>query len=122
MAGSSSDVARSLVGVAVRTGAPRPDISTPDAVKKTLAAAKSVVISSGPSGVYLNALFEKLGIMADLKPKLKVTPPGVAVAEWLAQGRGALGLQQVSGLIHYPGHPFLRPLPQDIQEGTGFSG
>ncbi len=122
MAGSRSDVARSLVGVAVRTGAPRPDISTPDAVKKTLAAAKSVVISSGPSGVYLNALFEKLGVMADLKPKLKVTPPGVAVGEWLAKGEGELGFQQVSELIHYPGIQFLGPLPQDIQKVTVFSG
>src|SRR5258708_37900521 len=111
MAGSSSDVARSLVGVAVRTGAPRPDISTPDAVKKTLAAAKSVVISSGPSGVYLNALFEKLGVMADLKPKLKGTPPGVAVGGWLAKCRGEPRLPQGGEPIHVPGHPSLRPPP-----------
>src|SRR3954463_392039 len=69
MAGSTSDVARSLVAVAVRAGVPKPDISTSDAVKKALTGAKSVIISSGPSGVYLNGLFEKLGVMGDLKPK-----------------------------------------------------
>jgi len=122
MAGSRSDVARSLVGVGVKAGAPRPDISTTDAVKKALAAAKSVVISSGPSGVYLNTLFDKLGVMAELKPKLKVTPSGVAVGDWLAKGEGELGFQQVSELIHYPGVQFVGALPQDIQKVTVFSG
>jgi len=122
MAGSRSDVARSLVGVAVKAGAPKPDISTTDAVKRALAAAKSVVISTGPSGVYLNGLFEKLGVMAELKPKLKVTPSGVAVGDWLAKGEGELGFQQVSELIHYPGVQFVGALPQDIQKVTVFSG
>ncbi len=122
MAGSRSDVARSLVGVGVKAGAPKPDISTTDAVKKALAAAKSVVISSGPSGVYLNTLFDKLGVMAELKPKLKVTPSGVAVGDWLAKGEGELGFQQVSELIHYPGVQFVGALPQDIQKVTVFSG
>ena len=62
MAGSRADVARSLVGVAVRAGAPKPDISTAEAVKKAVLAAKSVGISTGPSGVYMSALFEKMGI------------------------------------------------------------
>lgn len=122
MAGSRSDVARSLVGVAVRNGAPKPDISTTDALKKTLAAAKSVVISSGPSGVYLNTLFDKLGVMAELKPKLKVTPSGVAVGEVLAKGEGELGFQQVSELVHYPGIQYVGALPNDIQKVTVFSG
>ena len=122
MAGSRSDVARSLVGVGVKAGAPKPDIGTTDAVKKALAAAKSVVISSGPSGVYLNTLFDKLGVMAELRPKLKVTPSGVAVGDWLAKGEGELGFQQVSELIHYPGVQFVGALPQDIQKVTVFSG
>jgi len=122
MAGSTSDVARSLVGVAVKAGAPKPDISSTDAVKKTLAAAKAVAISSGPSGVYLNGLFERLGIMADLKPKLKIAPPGSNVGEMVAKGEGELGFQQVSELLHYPGIQYLGPLPADIQKVTVFSG
>lgn len=122
MAGSTSDLARSVVGVAVRAGVPRPDISSTDAVKKTLAAAKSVAISTGPSGVYLNGLFERLGMMADLKPKLKVAPPGSNVGEIVAKGEAEIGFQQVSELIHYPGVTFLGPLPADLQKVTVFSG
>jgi molybdate transport system substrate-binding protein len=122
MAGSRADVARSGVGVAVKAGAPKPDISSADALKKTLAAAKSVAISSGPSGVYLNGLFERMGVMAELKPKLKVTPPGANVGETVAKGEVEIGFQQVSELIHYPGVAFLGPLPADIQKVTIFSG
>src|SRR5882724_480594 len=122
MAGSTSDVARSVVGVAVKAGAPKPDISSTDAVKKTLAAAKSVAISTGPSGVYLNGLFERLGIMADLKPRLKIAPPGANVGEIVAKGEAEIGFQQVSELIHYPGVTFLGALPADLQKVTIFSG
>lgn len=122
MAGSTSDIARSLVGVAVKAGAPKPDISTADAVKKTLAAAKSVAISSGPSGVYLNGLFERLGIMSDLKPKLKVMPPGSNCGDAVAKGEAEIGFQQVSELIHCPGVTFLGPLPAELQKVTIFSG
>src|SRR3977135_2492344 len=63
MAGSRADFARSLVGVAVRAGAPKPDISSPEALKKTLLAAKSIGISTGPSGVYLTGLFQRMGVL-----------------------------------------------------------
>ena len=66
MAGSRADIARSLVGVAVRAGSPKPDISSPEALKRTLAAAKTIGISTGPSGVYLTSLFEKMGMLAEL--------------------------------------------------------
>jgi molybdate transport system substrate-binding protein len=122
MAGSRSDVARSGVGVAVRAGAPRPDISSAEAVKRALAAAKSVAISSGPSGVYLNGLFERMGVLAELKPKLRIAPPGANVGEVVAKGEAELGFQQVSELIHFPGIAFLGPLPAEIQKMTIFSG
>jgi molybdate transport system substrate-binding protein len=122
MAGSSTDIARSLVGVAVRACAPKPDISTPDALKKTLAAAKTVSISTGPSGVYLNELFDKMGIAAALKPKLKIAQPGMPVGELVAKGEAEIGFQQVSELIHHPGVTYLGPLPAELQNVTVFSG
>jgi molybdate transport system substrate-binding protein len=122
MAGSRADVARSGVGVAVRAGAPKPDISSPEALKKTLAAAKSIGISQGPSGVYLNQLFEKMGILAELKPKFRTPPPGTNMGEVIAKGEAEIGFQQVSELIHYPGITFLGPLPAELQKVTVFSG
>ena len=122
MAGSRADIARSGVGVAVRAGAPKPDISSTNALKQALAEAKSVAISSGPSGVYLNGLFERLGVMEQLKPKLKVTASGVPVGELVAKGEAELGFQQVSELIHFPGVAFVGALPAEIQKVTVFSG
>src|SRR5712691_6452634 len=74
VAGSRVDVARSGVGVAVRSGLPKPDIGSTEALKRALAAAKSVAYSTGPSGVYMEALFQRLGIADEIKPKLKVAP------------------------------------------------
>src|SRR5438270_13210508 len=79
VAGSRVDLAKSGVGAGVPKGAPKPDISTVDALKKTLLAAKSIGYSTGPSGVYIVALFEKLGVAADRKPKLRQTPTGALV-------------------------------------------
>src|SRR5439155_982806 len=84
--GSRVDLAKSGVGVAVRSGAPRPDIGSVEALKRALRAAKSIGYSSGPSGVYLSGLFERLGIAGELKPKLTQTPPGVFVGELIARG------------------------------------
>jgi len=122
MAGSRSDVASSKVGVAVKAGAPKPDISTAEAVKKALTAAKSIGISTGPSGVYLNQLFEKMGILAELKPKMRTPPSGANIGELVAKGEAEIGFQQVSELIHYPGVTFIGPLPAELQKVTVFSG
>jgi molybdate transport system substrate-binding protein len=78
--GSRVDLAKSGVGVGVKAGAPKPDISTTEALKKTLLAAKSVGYSTGPSGVYMLGLFQRLGIADEIKGKLKQTPTGVFVA------------------------------------------
>ena len=87
VAGSRVDLAKSGVGAGVPAGAPKPDIGTLDALKKTLLAAKSIGYSTGPSGVYLAGLFQTLGVADGLKPKLTQTPTGVFVGTSLRTGR-----------------------------------
>jgi molybdate transport system substrate-binding protein len=119
--GSRSDVAKSGIGVAVRTGQPQPDISSGEAVRSAVLAAKSVAYSSGPSGFYLADLFSRMGIAEQIKDKVKQTPSGVQVGEVVARGEADLGFQQVSELLHLKGIHYLGPLPADIQYVTTFS-
>jgi ABC-type molybdate transport system substrate-binding protein len=95
------DLAKSEVGAAVRSGARKPDIGSVEALKSALRAAKSIVYSSGPSGVYLAELFQRLGIAEELKSKAKQAPPGMLVGELVARGDFELcpagaGLRQVA--------------------------
>jgi molybdate transport system substrate-binding protein len=122
VAGSRVDIARSGVGVAVKAGAPKPDLSSADALKRALGAAKTVGISTGPSGVYLNSLFETLGMKEELKAKLRVAPSGTAVGDLVAKGEAEIGFQQVSELVHFKGIQFVGPLPAEVQRMTVFSG
>lgn len=119
--GSRVDLAKSGVGVGVKTGAPKPDISTTDAFKKALLAAKSIGYSTGPSGNYVVGLFDRLGIADQVKPKLKQTPTGVFVGTITANGDVEIGIQQVSEMSQYPGVDYVGPLPADIQRMTVFS-
>ena len=121
VAGSRVDLAKSGVGVAVKAGAPKPDISSGEAVKKAMLAAKSVAYSTGPSGVYVGALIEKLGIADEIKARTKRTPRGTRVGQLLASGEAELGFQQISELIHETGIDFIGPLPADVQNYTNFS-
>jgi molybdate transport system substrate-binding protein len=121
VAGSRVDLAKSGVGVAVKAGAPKPDISSGEAVKKAMLAAKSLAYSTGPSGVYVEALIAKFGIAEEMKAKTKRTAPGSRVGQYLARGEADLGLQQVSELIHETGIDYLGPLPPDVQNYTLFS-
>ena len=116
--GSRVDLAKSGVAVAVSAGAPKPDISTTEALKKTLLAAKSIGYSTGPSGNYVISLFQRMGIADEVKPKLKQTPTGVFVASIIASGEAEIGFQQVSELIAAPGVDYVGPLPADIQQMT----
>jgi len=121
VAGSKVDLVRSSVGVAVKAGAAKPDLKSSDDLKQTLLAAKSVGYSTGPSGVYLVSLFEKMGIASEIKSKAKVTTPGVPVATLIRNGDAEIGFQQVSELIHEAGIDFLGPIPAEIQKVTVFS-
>ena len=121
VAGSRVDFASSGTGLAVRKGAAKPDISSPDAFKKTLLAAKSIGYSTGPSGVYMLSVFEKLGIAGEVKSKLKQTPSGVFVGTLIATGETEVGFQQISELVHFPGIDYVGPLPGELQRMTMFS-
>jgi molybdate transport system substrate-binding protein len=121
VAGSRVDFAKSGTGLAVRKGAPKPDISSADALRKTLLAAKSIGYSTGPSGVYMLSVFEKLGITDQVKAKLKQSPSGVFVGTLIASGETEVGFQQISELVHFPGIDYVGPLPGDLQRLTVFS-
>ena len=121
VAGSRVDLAKSGTGLAVRKGAAKPDISSADALKRTLLAAKSIGYSTGPSGLYMLTVFERLGIADQVKGKLKQTPSGVFVGNLIANGDAEVGFQQISELVHFAGIDYVGPLPADLQRMTMFS-
>jgi molybdate transport system substrate-binding protein len=115
VAGSRVDFVRSGAGVAVRAGAPKPDIGTPDALKRALLAAKSVGYSQGPSGVHFMSTMARLGIADEIKAKGVVPPLGTRVGTLIAKGEAEIGVQQITELLQIPGIDFVGPLPQELQ-------
>jgi len=115
-----SEVGRVGMGVAVKEGAPLPDISTTDAFKKTLLGAKSIVYidpTRGTSGKHFASVLEKLGIAAEMKPKSK-TMEGGFVAEAVAKGEAELAIHQITEILPVKGVKLVGPLPPDLQKVT----
>ena len=125
-ADSKMPLAESFIGMVVRAGQPKPDISTTDALRKTLLDAKSVAYSDSSSGTYLSTVgFKKLGVaeaVAAKSRKVRGPPSGEPVAAVVARGEAEIGFQQVAELIHVPGVDFVGTVPADVQPPTYFIG
>ena len=120
-AGSRVDLAKSIIGVASRPGAPKPNLTSGETLKQSLLASKKIILSGGPSGVYLADLFKKMGIADQIKSKTVMLAPGASPAEAVARGEGDIGFTQVSELLAVKGIDYLGPIPDDVQQIVTFS-
>jgi molybdate transport system substrate-binding protein len=122
--GSRTDLAKTGVGVVVKSGSPLPDISTDDAFRKTLLAAKSVAFidpkAGGSSGIYVERLLRQLGIADEINAKA-VLVHGGAVADHIADGEAEIGIHQISEILPVAGTTLVGPLPADIQNFTVYA-
>ncbi|MGB6535760.1 MAG: substrate-binding domain-containing protein [Xanthobacteraceae bacterium] len=112
-AGTQTDIARSAVGLCVRSGARRPDIGTVAALKRVLLDAHSLGYSDGPSGAYVAGLLQRLGIAEQMQPKTRLT--SAPVAELVAAGEAEIGIQQIVAILPIAGAELVGPLPSQLQ-------
>ena len=118
---SSVDLVDSRIGLAVRAGAPKPDISTVEALRQALLNASSIAYSASASGVYFETeLLKRLGIEAEVKPKSKKIL-SERVAAVVVRGDAEMGFQQISEILEVPSAELVAPLPDEVQRITVFS-
>ncbi len=124
--GSRVDLGRTVTGVAVKAGAPAPDISTPEAFVEALVDAKSVgypdPAGGGSSGIYFRDLLERLGLAAEMAKKEVLSERGEGVAQSVADGRAELGITFISEIVTVPGTQVIGPLPGDMHNVNTYSG
>jgi molybdate transport system substrate-binding protein len=119
--GSRVELGDSRIGMAVRSGAPKPDIGSVEALKETLLHARSIAYSDSASGVYIEReLFRKLGIEDQVKAKAKMVPK-IPVASVVANGDYEVGFQQVAELLPVPGATFVGKIPESLQSVTRYA-
>lgn len=119
--GSGVDLVRSNIGAAVRAGAPKPDITTVDALRRTLLEAKTIGYSASLSGVYISTeMLDILGIADRIKDKTRRID-NVRVGIAVARGDVEIGFQQISEILPIQGIQYVGPLPPDVQKTTTFS-
>jgi molybdate transport system substrate-binding protein len=114
VSGAVTDVARSGIGVAIREGAPKPDIASAAAFKRVLRNASTISYSDGPSGVYVASLLERLGLAEAMKAKTRLAQ-GRPVADLVAKGEAEIGMQQITEILPVKGAELLGPLPDELQ-------
>jgi len=120
IANSPHDWVQSEIAMAIPTGAASPLIKDEATLKAAVLDSSSISYSTGPSGVYLEKLFERWGVLDSIKARLVVPPPGIPVGSLVAKGEVALGFQQMSELISLSGISILGKLPQDVAFITTF--
>jgi molybdate transport system substrate-binding protein len=123
VAATRAALANSGAGVAVRMGAPKPDISTVDGFKNALLNARSVAyVEQGATGVYLKTLLQRLGIADAIKDRVKLLPPENPAAKAISNGEAEIGMTQISEILPYAGAELIGPFPAAIQLTTSFGG
>lgn len=122
VADSRTDLVRSPVAIAVREGAPRPDIGSEEALRRAVLAARNIGFSTGPSGTALQQLLARWGILEAVRSRIVQAPPGVPVGRLVAEGKVELGFQQYSEMMELPGITVVGSMPSGCEIISIFAG